>query len=98
MTVSRGITTVLIFSLVIAGCGFAGAAPAWSEPPGFVVGVWHGLLAPYTLVIRFFLDIHMYAVPNSGWFYDCGFLIGVGASLPIGWLAALLQLGLHFLA
>ena len=30
------------------------------------MGVWHGLLAPWTLVIRIFADIQMYAVPNSG--------------------------------
>ena len=98
MPATRAIATVLILSFVIAGCGFAGVGSGWSyDPPGFFAGIWHGLLAPYTLVIRFFLDIHMYAVPNSGWLYDCGFLIGVAGSFPIGWLAALLQLGVYFL-
>jgi len=36
------------------------------------------------------MDIRMYAVPNSGWFYDLGFLIGVALSLPIGWICAII--------
>lgn len=37
----------------------------------------------------------MYAVPNSGWFYDAGFLFGVAGSIPFGWLAALVALAVH---
>ena len=97
MTRTRMITALFLFSLVV-GCGFVGPESVWLyDPPGFFAGIWHGLLAPYTLVIRIFLDIRMYAIPNSGWLYDCGFLIGVAGSLPIGWLAALIQLTLYFL-
>ena len=34
----------------------------------------------------------MYAVPNSGWFCDLGFLIGVAGSIPIGWFCAILTI------
>ena len=62
------------------------------DAPGFFPGVWHGLLAPYSLIVRWFVDdISMYAIPNSGWFYDLGFLLGVGGSLPIGWIAAIIS-------
>ena len=99
MTRTRVIVALLILAVTLIGCGFAGSQPAASyEPPGFFAGIWHGLIAPYTLIIRAFLDIKMYAVPNSGWLYDCGFLIGVAGSLPIGLLAAVIQLCLHFLA
>lgn len=62
------------------------------DPPGFFSAIWHGLLAPYSLIARWFLDgVVMYAIPNSGWFYDFGFLIGVAGSIPIGWIAAILS-------
>jgi len=56
------------------------------------MGLWHGLLAPWTLILRWFMDIRMYAVPNSGWFYDLGFLVGVALSIPVGWICAILAL------
>jgi len=65
--------------------------------PGFFLGIWHGLLAPYTLIVRWFADVYMYAVPNSGWVYDAGFLIGIAFSLPIGWLAAIISVVLLIL-
>jgi len=41
-------------------------------------GLWHGLIAPITLVISFFnSDVHMYEVHNAGSEYDFGFLLGV---------------------
>ena len=41
-------------------------------------GLWHGIIAPVTLVFSFFNDnIHMYEVHNAGSEYDLGFLLGV---------------------
>jgi hypothetical protein len=41
-------------------------------------GLWHGLIAPVTLIISFFnSDVHMYEVHNAGSEYDFGFLLGV---------------------
>lgn len=41
-------------------------------------GLWHGIIAPITLVISFFTsDVHMYEVHNAGSEYDLGFLLGV---------------------
>jgi hypothetical protein len=43
-----------------------------------VAGLWHGLIAPVTLVISFFnSNVHMYEVHNAGSEYDLGFLLGV---------------------
>lgn len=62
------------------------------EPAGFFSGIWHGLLAPWSLIARWVFDgVEMYAIANTGWFYDFGFLLGVGGSLPIGWIAAILS-------
>ena len=69
------------------------------DSPGFFSGVWHGLLAPYSLIARWFMDDGaMYAVPNTGWFYDAGFLIGIVGSIPIGWAAAIISTIGHILS
>ena len=90
------VSAVVTFLLLLVACGFVGTEPisAW-DPPGFFAGIWHGLLAPWTLILRLFLDIKMYAVPNTGWFYDLGFLIGVVFSIPVGWIAAIIALIVH---
>jgi len=43
-----------------------------------VAGLWHGIIAPITLVISFFnSNVHMYEVHNAGSEYDLGFLLGI---------------------
>ena len=95
----RSIASIVLLVFVttlLSACGFAGSAPVQpGHPPGFFVGVWHGLLAPWTLILRAFLPIKMYEVPNSGWLYDFGFLIGITGSMPIGWAAAIVALLVH---
>jgi len=47
-------------------------------------GLWHGIIAPVTLVISFFnSDVHMYEVHNAGSEYDLGFLLGVGLVIAL---------------
>ena len=95
--------TIFLLALVIIG--FIFVAPNLVEAfvqkyqyseynaPGFFSGIWHGLLAPYSLIVRWFVeDIVMYAIPNTGWFYDFGFLIGSIGSFPIGWIAAIISI------
>lgn len=49
------------------------------EPYGFFFGLWHGVIAPVSFVLSvFFDDIAMYAVNNSGGWYDFGFVLGAG--------------------
>lgn len=45
---------------------------------GFGQGLWHGLIAPVTLISSFFNEtIQMYEVHNNGNEYNLGYLIGV---------------------
>jgi hypothetical protein len=46
------------------------------EAPGFFSGVLHGFIAPFTLIISIFRDIRIYNYPNSGFWYDAGFVVG----------------------
>ncbi|MBN1356982.1 hypothetical protein JXA40_12040 [bacterium] len=75
-----------VFLSVLTGC-LAGPNSHWTEPKapsetpkaGFFAGLWHGLIAVFTLILGIFTDIKVYEINNTGWFYDLGFLIGVGA-------------------
>ena len=47
-------------------------------------GLWHGIIAPATLLISFFnSDVRMYEVHNAGSEYDLGFLVGVAVVISI---------------
>ena len=49
------------------------------EPYGFFGGLWHGIIAPISFILSlFFDDIAMYAVNNTGGWYDFGFVLGAG--------------------
>jgi len=86
-------------ALLLTGCTFAGDSSALTAgTPGFLMGIWHGIVAPYTLIVRFFLDIKMYAVPNGGLGYDVGFLLGIIGAIPLGWLATLISIAFFLLA
>ena len=46
---------------------------------GFWGGLWHGIIAPVSFVLSLFMeDVAMYAVNNSGGWYDFGFVLGAG--------------------
>jgi hypothetical protein len=45
---------------------------------GILMGIWHGIISPVTLVVSFVNpDVHMYEVHNDGSQYNLGFLLGV---------------------
>jgi hypothetical protein len=49
------------------------------ETAGFLKGLWHGIIAPFTFFVSLFTDgIHMYEVHNNGGWYNFGFVIGAG--------------------
>lgn len=95
MTLTLRVLIPLALIVAVAGCGFATTSYSPYNPPGFFLGLWHGLLAPWTLIVRLFLDIKMYAFPNIGWFYDLGFVIGAAFSVPVGWIATIIALVMH---
>ncbi|HEX6268708.1 MAG TPA: hypothetical protein VFZ43_00605 [Anaerolineales bacterium] len=47
-------------------------------------GLWHGVIAPATLLISFFnSNVRMYQVHNAGSEYDLGFLVGLAIVLAL---------------
>jgi hypothetical protein len=64
---------------LLAGCATTPAVEI-ADYPGFLRGLWHGLIAPIAFVGSLFRDqIAIYAFPNSGGWYDLGFLLGLSA-------------------
>jgi hypothetical protein len=54
-------------------------------------GLWHGIIAPATLIVSFFnSDVRMYEVHNAGSEYDFGFFVGL--ALVIGLLGLFIRL------
>ena len=78
--------SVLFAVLMLSGClpgpdsVFAGS----DGGAGFFTGLFHGLIAPFTLIASFLTDaIRMYEVANAGPLYDMGFLFGVAILVSI---------------
>lgn len=74
---------ILLAVLAIAGC--AGQPPTIAyDPPGFFSGLLHGFLIFFSFLGSIVFDIRIYAFPNTGFFYDFGYLIGAAMFLGGG--------------
>lgn len=72
------ILMILIVALTATGCIPGDGSITSSDPAGFFWGVWHGWIAPISLVIGVFdKNISIYEQFNSGWWYDLGFYCSV---------------------
>jgi hypothetical protein len=50
---------------------------------GFWLGLWHGLILPFTFLISLFCDhVNIYEIHNSGGWYNFGYFLG--ASFCVG--------------
>jgi len=53
-------------------------ADAHGRAAGILLGLWHGVISPVTLVVSFINpNVQMYEVHNDGSQYNLGFLLGV---------------------
>lgn len=71
---------LLIVSIlfVFTGCIPGDGTYTSDNPAGFFWGIWHGWIAPISLIVGFFKDnIGIYETMNTRWFYDLGFYIAI---------------------
>lgn len=71
----------IVAVVVLSSCAHATNIEACrsGHPYGFLPGLWHGFIAPWSLLGSIFNhNIAMYAVDNSGWWYNFGFAWGAG--------------------
>ena len=69
--------------LVLAACASQPHPKEFSDAPGFFSGVFHGATFITAFLIGVFSDVRMYAFPNSGVWYDLGFIIGIPIQLGL---------------
>lgn len=69
-------TLVIIGVLTIASCANQPNPTAYN-PPGFFTGIFHGFIILFSFIGSIFIDVRIYAFPNSGIMYDFGYLIGL---------------------
>jgi len=70
--------TIFVCIILLSGCAPGGGRYTDNQPAGFFSGVWHGWIAPVTLIIGFFDEsIRIYEQHNTGWWYDLGFYMAV---------------------
>ncbi len=79
---ARRITLVaLVIALMIftlTGCVPGDGTYTSSHPAGFFWGIWHGWMAPLSIIIGLFdHNIRVYEVLNTGWWYDLGFYAAI---------------------
>lgn len=74
---------VLVLTACAAGTNAAVDVPsADGSVAGFWLGLWHGIIVPFTFVISLFSDnVSIYEVHNTGGWYDLGFVMGAGVFL-----------------
>jgi len=71
-----GIIFMILLTFISCLPGDGASSPA--EPAGFIWGVWHGWIAPISLIVSYFdRDISIYEAFNRGFFYDLGFYLAI---------------------
>lgn len=85
------IIATLGLALLLSACANqidAGVASG-GDVPGFWWGLWHGFVFPWAWIgSLFWEDIAVYAVPNTGGWYDFGFFLGITVLGGGSWLSS----------
>ena len=77
----NGRVFAVVGCLALSGCAHQPyRVPDGADLPGFFTGWWHGATALFALAASLFSDVRFYEFPNSGFGYDCGFVIAI-----VGW-------------
>lgn len=76
------LTILLLLIVLLSGCADVAEIKECVDvdPYGFWGGLWHGMILPFAWIGSLFNnDVAIYAVNNSGGWYDFGFILGAGA-------------------
>jgi hypothetical protein len=75
---------ICVGALILASCATQPAPSDVVDPPGFLSGLLHGFLILFSFIASVFTEYRIYAFPNSGGWYDFGYLLGAMAFLGGG--------------
>jgi len=69
---------LVMSSLLLVSCFPGGGSSTPEDLAGFFTGVWHGWIAPLSLIVGIFNDaVRVYEPNNTGWWYDLGFYVAI---------------------
>ncbi len=69
---------ILLLMLTFTSCIPGDGANSEIKPAGFFAGIWHGWIAPISLIISIFnKDIGIYEIYNKGFWYDLGYYMAI---------------------
>jgi hypothetical protein len=67
-------------AVCLSGCAYQ-PEPYGDDLPGFWSGLLHGFLIVFSFIGSLFTHVRIYDFPNSGRWYDFGFLLGAAIFL-----------------
>ena len=74
----RGILFLTLLTAGLCGCVPGDGTYGAGDPAGFFWGVWHGWIAPISLIWGFFNpEIRIFEAANAGWWYDFGYYMAI---------------------
>jgi hypothetical protein len=74
----KQVIVVVIAIILLAGCIPGDGKHTQERPSGFLWGIWHGWIAPISLIVGIFRPaIRVYEPSNTGWWYDFGFYLAI---------------------
>ncbi len=70
---------LVLLSAALTGCLPGDGTSGPSKRAGFFWGVWHGWVAPISLIGEIFFNknLSIYEAYNSGWGYDLGYYMAI---------------------
>ena len=69
---------LVVLALILTGCAPGSGRYTPDDPAGFLSGVWHGWIAPISLIWGLFnSSVRVYEQANTGWWYDFGFYMAI---------------------
>ena len=69
---------IAVAAIMLTGCLPGDGTSSSSQPAGFLWGIWHGWIAPISLIVEIFRrDIRIYEPANAGFWYDLGYYMAV---------------------
>lgn len=73
------IVGMIILVIVLNSCMPGSGSSSPKNPAGFFMGIWHGWIAPFSLLWSLFFDhsVRIYESYNTGWWYDFGFYMAI---------------------
>ncbi|MBN2347546.1 MAG: hypothetical protein JXJ22_01840 [Bacteroidales bacterium] len=72
------VSSMLLIVFLLVSCVPGDGKTTIENPAGFFWGIWHGWIAPVSLIWGLFNhSIRVYETINTGWWYDFGFYLAI---------------------